>query len=110
MEPVVSDKITLSANNAFQLKTTGLTKTKAHAILKTKAQNRVKYFVYRVICCLPNSPSSFCSLSKAGTTGVNSCITIDALIYGKIPSDPMPKKELPVKFFAKPNNGFSVRF
>ena len=93
-----------------QLKITGFTKKKATPVLNVTAQPKVRYLVYRVICWRPNSPSSFCSLSKAGTTGVNSCITIDELIYGKIPSDPMPKKELPVKFFAKPNNGFSVRF
>ena len=45
IEPVVSDKIILSANNKLQLKLTGLTNKKAQALLKIKAQPKVKYFV-----------------------------------------------------------------
>jgi hypothetical protein len=58
--------------------------------------------VYLLICCRPNSPSSFCNLSNDGITGVKSCITIEELIYGNIPSEPTPRKELPVRFFCKP--------
>jgi hypothetical protein len=32
---------------------------------------------------------------------------IEELIYGRIPNEPIPKNELPVKVLAKPNIGFS---
>jgi hypothetical protein len=72
MEPVVNDKIIFSANTKLQLKTTGLTKKIAIPVLSIRAQPKVKYLVYLLICCLPNSPSSFCKRSNAGKIGVNS--------------------------------------
>jgi hypothetical protein len=80
IDPVVKEKIIFAARTIFQLKTTGFTRIKAIPILKITAQPKVKYLVYRVICCRPNSPSSFCNRSNDGIIGVNNCITIDELI------------------------------
>ena len=80
IDPVVSAKIIFAANNRFQLKTTGFTRKTEIPMLKTNAHPNVRYLVYRVICCRPNSPSSFCKRSKLGITGVKSWITIDEFI------------------------------
>ena len=49
MDPVVRDRIIFKAKKIFQLKTTGLTRIKATAVLKISAHPSVKYFVYLVI-------------------------------------------------------------
>jgi hypothetical protein len=33
---------------------------------------------------------------------------MDELMYGKMPRAPIPRKELPVKLFARPNKGFDT--
>ena len=80
IEPVVNETMIPNAKLNVQLNTTGFTKKNAIAVLNTIAQPNVKYFVYLVICCLPNSPSSFCNLVKFGIIGVNSWITMEELI------------------------------
>ena len=71
IEPVVKETIIPKAKLNVQLNTTGFTKKNAIAVLKTRAQAKVKYFVYFVICCRPNSPSSFCNFVKLGIIGVS---------------------------------------
>ena len=51
----------------------------------------VKYLVYSVIFLFPFSPSSFCNFFNAGIVDVNICINIDALTFGKIPNENIPK-------------------
>ena len=49
------------------------------------ARPTVRYRVHWVILRRPSSPS-FCSFSSVGTTTVNSCRMIDAVMYGMMPS------------------------
>ena len=57
---------------------------KYNPIPSTKANIIVNIFVYLLIFCLPTSPPSLVSLSKAGIIIAKSWITIDAVIYGVI--------------------------
>lgn len=50
--------------------------------LSTKASTKVNTFVYLFNFWRPASPSSLESLSSAGITIANNCITIEAVIYG----------------------------
>ena len=50
IDPVVKEKMIFNARTRFQLNTTGFIKMKATPELNIKAQPKVKYLVYRLIC------------------------------------------------------------